>query len=661
MAMPFFYSRLRLLHAIWIPFALMVLAVGAATAAISLGLSRQLSEALLARQSREVSESLSRTLSGIIDLPVRLNRVNAAAIESGALDLDDAPRRDGYFARLMDAFPEVSYAYCGRPDGSFYGARRNEADKIEIIHNDRGTGGASLYFDAGADYRAGRQAAAVARFDCRTRPWYQAAARADGPIFSEVYRHFVYRDLTITAAQALRAPSGGLRGVLGVDFRLDRINGFLTGLLPVPGATLTVVEADSGLLVGNSLGQANFRAQGASFERLTPAGLDHPYLAAAFAALPKRAGGSDNADAAFDLPSSAGAIHAVAKDFRFRNIHWRVLLTLPDAAYSGALARTTRRVAAVAATALALALAFGWFLAKRIVAPIDGVIAAAGRMAGGDWSFDPPKRSFVELEALSAAFRTMAERLHASIDGLEGTVQERTRALREANRAKDRIFALVAHDLRGPIGSMAFLFDLCAKRQGCIDEAELRELAVGFADSANGIKRLLDNLLTWALLQRGELPYAPVDLAMGEVVDETHRTLRASFDAKGISFCADAPFPTVRADRDLTATILRNLLSNAVKFTPRGGGVSVGCESSGGMARFLVRDDGVGMDAAFAAALFTDEAGASAVGTAGEKGTGLGLRLCKDFVERQGGAIWVDSAPGRGSVFGFSLPLATGA
>ncbi len=243
-----------------------ILALASAATILVTGLSlragARTAETVVSQLGAEIAGDVKESLAEAFSVPLRLNASNYGALRSGALNMADAGVRDSFFARQLEAFPEVSYSFYGREDGSFYGARRNEAGKIEAIHNDAGTKGSSLYFTIDVEGNPIALAAEIKNFDCRTRPWYQAGLAAGGPAYSEIYRHFVYRDLAVTAALPVPSRAGGWEGVLGVDYRLDRINGFLRDMAPVPGAAIVVVERKTGYLVGNSLGLPNYREDG---------------------------------------------------------------------------------------------------------------------------------------------------------------------------------------------------------------------------------------------------------------------------------------------------------------------------------------------------------------------------------------------------------------
>jgi signal transduction histidine kinase/CheY-like chemotaxis protein len=238
---------------------------------------------------------------------------------------------------------------------------------------------------------------------------------------------------------------------------------------------------------------------------------------------------------------------------------------------------------------------------------------------------------------------------------LEDTVRERTRELSEANAIKDKFFTIVAHDLRGPIGGLAALFD----KRVLTSPADLTDERLDLVRASIGqVRDFLEELLTWARSQRGEIDCHPEAIDLQELLRETQALLSAQAYGKGIRLdLGIAERLWVYADPAMTRGILRNLVQNALKFTDGGGSVRASVGPEGSHCRIAIIDTGVGMDEEVRSRLFRlDVKTTSTPGTRHEPGTGLGLILCKEFAERNGGTIGVSSAPGRGSNFWFTLP-----
>jgi signal transduction histidine kinase len=241
----------------------------------------------------------------------------------------------------------------------------------------------------------------------------------------------------------------------------------------------------------------------------------------------------------------------------------------------------------------------------------------------------------------------------------EQELQQTADRLAAANASKDRLFSVVAHDLRGPVGAIVSLLGIL---DGQIRETGNRELSERFGtlrESMQQLMRFLENLLQWSRLQldQEQCNLQPLDLA-GALEDACgpctlHATLKDITLERRVM-----PGILVQADPHMLQTILHNLLSNAIKFTPRTGYVTVSAVPEHHEIHITVRDTGIGIEPAKLSHLFDIGQLSSRPGTSGEPGSGLGLLLCKELVERQGGHLWVESWPHTGTQVHFTLPAA---
>ncbi len=256
-------------------------------------------------------------------------------------------------------------------------------------------------------------------------------------------------------------------------------------------------------------------------------------------------------------------------------------------------------------------------------------------------------------QARTELFR--ATQQHA--EKLELQVAQRTHELSEANATKDRFFSIIAHDLRGPISSLALLYNDIVK-----SPADLTHEILNL--SRNGINQthhLLEELLTWARSQRGEMEFSPQDVDIAQCLVEVQQLHETQANAKGIELRLELDGPYwVYADRAMIQTILRNLVANALKYSNNGGEICAAICPQQDYYQIRISDNGTGIDAETQKKLFQlDERPRPAPGTEQEQGAGLGLILCRDFVERCGGTIGVESVPGSGASFWFTLPSAS--
>lgn len=236
-------------------------------------------------------------------------------------------------------------------------------------------------------------------------------------------------------------------------------------------------------------------------------------------------------------------------------------------------------------------------------------------------------------------------------------IQQLNEQLEKLNNDKDRFISILSHDLKSPFTAILGFLDLLLYdlRDLTIDEIERHLKMVN--DSARNTYSLLEDLLMWTRAHSGTIPFHPRLLHAHEVYEQVIDVLLPSATAKkiNIGYHEDESVHLV-ADGDMLKAILRNLLSNAIKFTGEGGTVKVTAWQNNGLVTISVQDTGIGIAPEQQAKLFNITDVLSTTGTEGEKGSGLGLILCKEFVERHGGKIWVTSEPGKGSDFRFSIP-----
>lgn len=238
---------------------------------------------------------------------------------------------------------------------------------------------------------------------------------------------------------------------------------------------------------------------------------------------------------------------------------------------------------------------------------------------------------------------------------------EQSKELLELNATKDKFFSIIAHDLRGPLGGFMGLSEMMADENQGFEPEEMKEMTLALSQSARNIYNLLENLLEWSQMQRGRTSFNPQIVSLNESASECLKLVTESANKKMIQLEVDIPKEhTVFADINMIHTIIRNLVSNAIKFTPKGGIVSIFSGIADNKAAIIgVRDTGIGMDSEMIYNLFRINVNSSRPGTEGEHSTGLGLLLCKEFVEKHGGELWVESEVRKGSVFYFTIPYYT--
>lgn len=241
---------------------------------------------------------------------------------------------------------------------------------------------------------------------------------------------------------------------------------------------------------------------------------------------------------------------------------------------------------------------------------------------------------------------------------VEDALKDSEARLMDLNAAKDKFFSIIAHDLKGPFNSIVGFSDLLIDRIREKDYDEIEKYATIIQNSSSRAMDLILNLMQWSRSQTGRLDFNPENLDIVALIKMIAQLLNDSAQQKSITLYTELPGQRlVFVDKDMMATVLRNLISNAIKFTNAGGEIVISVNQDSENLIVTVSDNGVGIRSDAMDKLFIIEKSYSTVGTNDEKGTGLGLILCKEFVEKHGGNIWAESEFGKGSKFHFSIPL----
>ncbi len=239
----------------------------------------------------------------------------------------------------------------------------------------------------------------------------------------------------------------------------------------------------------------------------------------------------------------------------------------------------------------------------------------------------------------------------------ENVIRENETRLRELNATKDKFFSIIAHDIRGPFSSIIGFSHLLVDQMKARSYEDVEKYAEIILKSSEGAMELLKNLQVWSSLQTGKILYKPLFFDLSALVKEVVDVLIITANLKSIQLINQLPKKyIICGDEAMISTILRNLISNALKFTKPGGKVVISAEDLPDVWRVSVTDSGIGIKEDELNNLFRIESTHSRVGTQNEKGTGLGLILCKDFIELHKGKIWVESVVDKGSTFFFTIP-----
>lgn len=252
---------------------------------------------------------------------------------------------------------------------------------------------------------------------------------------------------------------------------------------------------------------------------------------------------------------------------------------------------------------------------------------------------------------LVAFIRDITERKH-----IESHLQKYSEDLKASNAAKDKFFSIITHDLKSPFNAIVGFSDILIEQIKSKDYIESSKYADIIHKSSKRAMDLLMNLMDWSRSQTGKIEFNPEYFEIAELINETILLLTPIAERKSILITKKLPQKKIiYADKNMMSTVLRNLISNAVKYTYPDGTITISAQEDQNMLTISVTDTGIGIPSHSIEKIFHIDNDYSTVGTQKEKGTGLGLILCKEFIEKHGGEIWVESVEGEGSTFSFTI------
>ena len=272
--------------------------------------------------------------------------------------------------------------------------------------------------------------------------------------------------------------------------------------------------------------------------------------------------------------------------------------------------------------------------------------------------YEKLQRKYQNLLELSIKLTKIGDRYQKKAIDANTALTISEQKLKELNATKDVFFSIIAHDLKNPLTIIMGFSDLLVNTWDKINEEDRRAQINKISEATNSLYKLLNNLLDWARLQTGSIRFKLKEHNIKTMVDETLALLEHGAQAKSISLRTELKEDMIiPIDQEMIRTVIRNLISNAVKFTSQGGTITISVSKGTEHIELVIADTGKGMSGEELTKLFKLDAHFTTKGTANEKGTGLGLILCKEFIDKHNGKIRVESEKGIGSRFIISLPV----
>lgn len=239
-------------------------------------------------------------------------------------------------------------------------------------------------------------------------------------------------------------------------------------------------------------------------------------------------------------------------------------------------------------------------------------------------------------------------------------LNEANTELRDLNTTKEKLFSIIAHDLRNPFVVLLGFSEMLKNNVHQLSPDKIQQYANNIFNASENTYNLVMNLLEWSRLQKGLINPTPERVKPGQLIEEVVLSCEQLYSSKQIHLITHVDYERyMLVDKEMLKSILRNLLTNAIKYTQDQGNIKISVQRQDDDLLFVVSDSGVGIESHLLDTIFRLTNQPSKTGTKGEKGSGLGLTLCKEFVEKLQGKIWVESEPGKGSDFKFTIPLGT--
>jgi signal transduction histidine kinase len=644
-----------------IPFVLQLVGTVSLTGWLASRSSRYAVREAIEELTIQVNDKIESHIDYYLKMPHLILQANGVAIETNVLDPQDFTALERHFFSQLQFYTAVDYLYLGRADGQFIGVQNLSEGMVSKVLDAR-TAPLRTVYNLDETGKRIRQESSEP-YSTLDRPWYLAAAQRGRPTWSPIFTSAHLDVLQIAPAIPLYDSEDKLIGVLASNLRLSKISQFLDELTIGKSGFAVIIEP-SGDLVATSSGESVADAEG---DRIPLMQSVNPTIAGVAQQLQTEFGSFDQITNSHTSVYRVGGdvMHVRTTPFRDgRGLDWTIITIVPESDFMAEIDASGRTTIALCFVAAFVAIGVGVLIVRWVTRPIRQLSDLAERIAQGEWiSPQIPEPRSKEVTRLATSFTHMSQQLQTSCQTLEqrnAEMSELNAELQRLDRLKDEFLANTSHELRTPLnGTIGIAESMLDGAAGDLTPTQRHNLDL-IVRSSYRLATLVNDILDFAKLCHNEIQLQPQPVGIRESVAVVFAFCAPQLKRKSIEVIdAIAPtIPLVYADENRLQHILYNLIGNAIKFTDQGFiGVTAAITPDRQLAITIV-DTGIGIEPEQQDRMFDDFEQADGSTAREYGGTGLGLTLAKKFVELHGGTLTVNSIPGSGSQFCFTLPIA---
>ncbi|WP_196601046.1 diguanylate cyclase [Pectinatus frisingensis] len=392
----------------------------------------------------ETAQAVLQGIKNFVDVPLKLNENNRYFLEKGLLDINNEKNAAKFFGGVMRSADENVYSFSfGATSGEYYGVRKNVDNQLEFMKSNRQTNGSSVYYLLDDNFELGNVTQRLGKFDPRTRDWYVAAEKERYPVFSDIYQHFVMKDLAISASYPIFDEDKKFMGVLGTHITLNKLNDELKDIVKNRRAEVYIFEEKSGKIVANTENVANFTIDKfGDFHRVGIENVNDGIIRNAYYIYENYKRNSTKE------VKNGENFYIRMTEYRNHGIKWLIVIAVQENYYVTAIKKSIWISIALSTIILLISI---YMSAKKIdqyLLPIYDLIGITKKFSAGNFKAKAETSQKNEIGILGAAFNNMAEHLAILINNLEQKVQERTNELEKKNQILSQTKEELEHSLQ---------------------------------------------------------------------------------------------------------------------------------------------------------------------------------------------------------------------